>query len=143
MGKYICQRPIHPGELLKEETEERKLSQRRLAEQMGISYKVLNDILNCRRPITTQTAMLFEAALGISASLLMQYAAGGCRPLFYGASEAGTQVCRHAVTHGTLKVSRPTSPDKRGRWNRSFGIVLQMKYEDALAFFMILKLINL
>ena len=48
MGKYICQRPIHPGELLKEETEERKLSQRRLAEQMGISYKVLNDILNCR-----------------------------------------------------------------------------------------------
>ena len=69
MGKYICQRPIHPGELLKEETEERKLSQRR---QMGISYKVLNDILNCRRPITTQTAMLFEAALGISASLLMR-----------------------------------------------------------------------
>ena len=72
MGKYICQRPIHPGELLKEETEERKLSQCRLAEQMGISYKVLNDILNCRRPITTQTAMLFEAALGISASLLMR-----------------------------------------------------------------------
>ena len=35
--KYVCQRPIHPGELLKEETEERKLSQRRLAEQMGIS----------------------------------------------------------------------------------------------------------
>ena len=72
MGKYICQRPIHPGELLKEETEERKLSQRKLAEQMGISYKVLNDILNCRRPVTTQTAMLFEAALGISASLLMR-----------------------------------------------------------------------
>ena len=61
MGKYICQRPIHPGELLKEETEERKLSQRKLAEQMGISYTV-----------TTQTAMLFEAALGISASLLMR-----------------------------------------------------------------------
>ena len=72
MGKYICQRSIHPGELLKEETEERKLSQRGLAEQMGISYKVLNDILNCRRPITTQAAILFEAALGISASQLMR-----------------------------------------------------------------------
>lgn len=72
MGKFICQRPIHPGELLKEEIEERKLSQRKLAEQMGISYKVLNDILNCRRPVTTQTAMLFEAALGISAPLLMR-----------------------------------------------------------------------
>ena len=39
---------------------------------MGISYKILNDILNCRRPLTTQTAMLFEAALGISAGLLMK-----------------------------------------------------------------------
>lgn len=72
MEKYICQRPIHPGELLKEEIEERKLLQRKLAERTGISYKVLNDILNCRRPITAQTAMLFEAALGISASLLMR-----------------------------------------------------------------------
>ena len=36
MGKYICQRPIHPGELLKEETEERKLSQRRLAEHIRL-----------------------------------------------------------------------------------------------------------
>ncbi len=72
MEKYICQRSVHPGELLKEEVDERKLSQRKLAEQMGVSYKVLNDILNCRRPVTTQTAMLLEAALGISASLLMR-----------------------------------------------------------------------
>lgn len=72
MEKYICQRSVHPGELLKEEVDERNLSQRKLAEQMGVSYKVLNDILNCRRPVTTQTAMLFEAALGISASLLMR-----------------------------------------------------------------------
>ena len=40
--------------------------------QTGISYKVLNDILNCRRPLTTSTALLFEAALGISAGLLMR-----------------------------------------------------------------------
>lgn len=72
MGKYTCQRPIHPGELLKDEIESRKLPQTRLAAQMGISYKVLNDLLNCRRPLTTATAMLFEAALGISAGLLMR-----------------------------------------------------------------------
>ena len=63
MGKYICQRPIHPGELLKEETEERKLSQRKLAEQMGISYKVLNDILNCRRPVTISASLLMRMQL--------------------------------------------------------------------------------
>ena len=72
MGNYKCQRPIHPGELLKEEVENRKLPQTKLAAQTGISYKVLNDILNCRRPLTTSTALLFEAALGISASLLMR-----------------------------------------------------------------------
>ena len=72
MGKYTCQRPIHPGEILKEEIEYRNIKQTKLAEQMGISYKILNDILNCRRTITTQTAMLFEAALDINASLLMR-----------------------------------------------------------------------
>lgn len=72
MGKYTCQRPIHPGEILKEEIEYRNIKQTKLAEQMGISYKILNDILNCRRTITTQTAMLFEAALDINASLLIR-----------------------------------------------------------------------
>lgn len=64
--------PTHPGEVLKDEIEYRKLSQRKLAEQMGISYKVLNDVLNCRRPVTTQTAMLFEAALDVPADSLMR-----------------------------------------------------------------------
>ncbi|MDO4159188.1 MAG: HigA family addiction module antitoxin [Prevotellaceae bacterium] len=72
MGKYTCQRPIHPGELLKEEIETRKLPQTKLAEQTGISYKVLNDILNCRRPLSTSTALLIEAALGVDAGLLMR-----------------------------------------------------------------------
>lgn len=72
MGKYICQRPIHPGELLKEEIETRNLPQTKLAAQTGISYKVLNDILNCRRPLSAQTALLLEAALGIDAGLLMR-----------------------------------------------------------------------
>lgn len=72
MKTYVCQRPIHPGELLKEEVEYRNAKQTKLAEQIGISYKMLNDILNCRRPLTTSTALLFEAALGIDAGLLMR-----------------------------------------------------------------------
>lgn len=63
--------PTHPGEVLKDEIEYRKISQRRLAEQMGISYKVLNDLLNGRRPLTTTTAMMLEAALDIPADSLM------------------------------------------------------------------------
>ena len=71
MGKYVCARPIHPGEILKEEIEYRGISQSKLAKQMGMSYKMLNHILNEHRPLTTQTAMLFEAVLGISAQLLI------------------------------------------------------------------------
>lgn len=70
--KYKSQRAVHPGELLKEEVETRNLSQVKLAKQTGISYKILNDILNCRHPLTTSTALLFEAALGIDAGLLIR-----------------------------------------------------------------------
>jgi plasmid maintenance system antidote protein VapI len=42
MGNYKCQRPIHPGELLKEEVGNRKLPQTKLAAQTGISYKELS-----------------------------------------------------------------------------------------------------
>jgi len=64
--------PTHPGEVLKDEVEYRNLSQSQLAKQMGMSYKVLNDILNERRPLTTTTAMLFEAALEVPADALMR-----------------------------------------------------------------------
>ena len=72
MGKYVCARPIHPGEVLKDEIEYRGISQGKLATQMGMSYKMLNHILNERRPITTQTALLFEAALGVPADSLVR-----------------------------------------------------------------------
>lgn len=64
--------PTHPGEVLKDEIEYRKISQRQLSQQMGISYKVLNDLLNGRRALTTPTAMMFEAALDIPADSLMR-----------------------------------------------------------------------
>jgi plasmid maintenance system antidote protein VapI len=39
---------------------------------MGIPYTALNDILNQRRPLTANTAMLFEAAMGVNTDLLMR-----------------------------------------------------------------------
>ena len=63
--------PTHPGEIVKDEIEFRGISQRKLAEQMGLTYSVLNEILNGHRSITEKTALLFEAALGIDAEPLM------------------------------------------------------------------------
>lgn len=61
--------PTHPGEIIKDEIEYRGISQRKLAAQMGISHTLLNEILNAKRAVSVQYALLFEAALGIDAGI--------------------------------------------------------------------------
>ena len=38
---------------------------------MGLTYSVVNEILNARRPLTAKTALMFEAALDVLADSLM------------------------------------------------------------------------
>ena len=64
--------PSHPGEVVKDELKERNISQKKFAENIGIGNSVLNEILNGRRPITTTTALIFEAALDILAESLLK-----------------------------------------------------------------------
>ena len=63
--------PTHPGEVLKDELEYRGISQRGLARKLEISYSTLNEVLNGKRPLNTELAMMMEAALGIEAAPLM------------------------------------------------------------------------
>ncbi|MBP3835288.1 MAG: HigA family addiction module antidote protein [Prevotella sp.] len=63
--------PTHPGEVLKDEIAARGISQRQLSESIGLTYSVVNEILNSRRPLTAKTALLFEAALDVPADSLM------------------------------------------------------------------------
>ena len=53
----------HPGEVIKDEIEFRGISQRRLAKEIGVSYSQLNEVLNGKRPVNTELALLIEAAL--------------------------------------------------------------------------------
>lgn len=62
---------IHPGEMIKDEIMARGLTQKELAHQMGVSYTVFNEILNGKRPVTTECALLLEAALGTDANIWM------------------------------------------------------------------------
>lgn len=64
--------PIHPGEILKDEIEYRGISQRKLAMQMGISPTLLNEVLNGKRAVSTEYALLFEAALNIDTEPLLK-----------------------------------------------------------------------
>jgi len=64
-------RPVHPGELLKDELEYRHISQKTIAKQLGLPYTAFNEILNGKRPVTTDFAMIMEAALGVPAYMLV------------------------------------------------------------------------
>lgn len=63
--------PTHPGELIRDELESRNLSQAKLARQIGVSPSLLNEIINGKRAVNTEFALLLEAALGIEAELFL------------------------------------------------------------------------
>lgn len=63
--------PVHPGEIIKDEMEARKISQREFARQVDMSYTVLNELLNGKRSLSPANALMFEAALDIPADALM------------------------------------------------------------------------
>lgn len=60
---------IHPGEMIKDELDSRNMTQKKLAEMTGIAPSVLNEVINGKRSVTTEYALLFEAALGIDADI--------------------------------------------------------------------------
>lgn len=61
----------HPGDVLKEELEARGISQKKFSEVLNVPYTQLNEILNGKRPVTTDFALMMEAALGINPELLI------------------------------------------------------------------------
>ncbi len=64
--------PTHPGEVLKDEIEYRGISQRKLASLMGVPYSQLNEILNAKRQLTVEYALLIEAVLDLPAEPLVK-----------------------------------------------------------------------
>lgn len=63
--------PTHPGEVLKDELEFRGISQRGLANEIGVSYSALNEMLNGKRALSPELALMMEAALGVDAAPLL------------------------------------------------------------------------
>ncbi|MCM1068161.1 MAG: HigA family addiction module antitoxin [Muribaculaceae bacterium] len=59
----------HPGTLIRDELEVRKITQAKLAEQIGVSPSLLNEIVNGKRAVNTEMALMLEAALGIAAHI--------------------------------------------------------------------------
>ena len=62
---------VHPGEVIKEELQAKNLTQKYFSQVTGIPYTMLNDVLNARRPVSTDFALTVEAAIGLNAEMLV------------------------------------------------------------------------
>lgn len=60
---------VHPGEYIEEVLESRELTQKDLAERIGISTKHLSQIVNKQAPVSSELALQLEHALGVSANI--------------------------------------------------------------------------
>lgn len=69
--KTVNRLPTHPGDVLKEEIKSRGISQKKFAKLVGVPYTQLNEILNGKRPVSTDFALMMEVALGITPELLI------------------------------------------------------------------------
>jgi len=49
--------PVHPGAYLKELLNEMKISQYRLAKELGVPAMRINLLVNCKRPVTAELAL--------------------------------------------------------------------------------------
>ena len=61
----------HPGEVIKDELEYRGISQRRLAAEIGVTVSQLNEVLNAKRALSTEMALLIGQALDLDAAPLL------------------------------------------------------------------------
>lgn len=64
---------MHPGQLLKDELDTRKMKQIDLAKELGIAKNVMSEIINGKRNLTPELAVRLEDALGIKAEFWMKY----------------------------------------------------------------------
>ncbi|MGV9722818.1 HigA family addiction module antitoxin [Nocardia beijingensis] len=66
---------VAPGEYLEEWIDEQGLSQQHVADRLGCSRKQVNEIVNGRAPITSDTALRLERVVGIPADSWLRYEA--------------------------------------------------------------------
>ena len=61
----------HPGEMIKDELKERKMTQKQLAAESGIKASVLSETINGKRSVSLNVAVALEKVLGVPADVWM------------------------------------------------------------------------
>ena len=65
--------PTHPGNILRDELNARGLSQKEVAAELGIKPSQLNEIINEKRSVNADIALLLENILGIGAKFWLDF----------------------------------------------------------------------
>lgn len=63
---------VHPGEIIRDELEFRGISQRELSRTISVSPTIINEVLQGKRQLNTELALLISAALGVDAEPLIE-----------------------------------------------------------------------
>lgn len=63
----------HPGVVIKDELMARNITQRRLAEMIGMQPTMLNEIIRGKRPISAAIALSLEKALDVPAEFWIKF----------------------------------------------------------------------
>ena len=99
----------HPGEVIKDELEFRGISQRRLAAEIGVPASQLNEVLNAKRPLSAEMALLIGQALAWATNEI-QLAVGQAQQIILGAIKGNTKnrcsVLNISSLQGTVFISR-------------------------------------
>ncbi len=97
----------HPGELIKDELQERGMTQKQLAAATGIKTSVLSETINGKRAISQNVAIALENALGISAEMWMnlqvQY---NLDTIAASARNNAKETVRVTIPHGDMNLLR-------------------------------------
>ena len=64
--------PVHPGDLIKDDLEYLGITQKQLAERIGLPRSQVNEILRGKRSVNYEFALLIEKALGTDAETLLR-----------------------------------------------------------------------
>ena len=71
MKRRSGMRPVHPGEILREEMEELEMSARAMADVLNVPANRVSAILNGTRGITAETALRLSRYLGTTPEVWM------------------------------------------------------------------------
>ncbi|MBU0486117.1 MAG: HigA family addiction module antidote protein [Proteobacteria bacterium] len=69
VNQYNPDYAVHPGEILEETLDARGIKKTEFAQRCGLSVKTVSQIINCKAPVSPETAIQFERVLGVSANI--------------------------------------------------------------------------